>query len=43
MPRRRLAWAELRVGILVVASFTILAIAIVLISGRAGISLRNTL
>jgi len=37
MPRRRLAWAELRVGILVVASFTILAIAIVLISGRAGI------
>jgi phospholipid/cholesterol/gamma-HCH transport system substrate-binding protein len=37
MPRRRLAWAELRVGILVLASFTTLAIAIVLISGRTGI------
>src|SRR5262245_30376813 len=36
MPRKRVAWAELRVGILVVFSFTILAVAIVLISGGAG-------
>jgi phospholipid/cholesterol/gamma-HCH transport system substrate-binding protein len=36
MPRKRLAWAELRVGILVIFSFTILAVAIVLISGGAG-------
>jgi phospholipid/cholesterol/gamma-HCH transport system substrate-binding protein len=37
MPRKRLAWAELRVGILVIFSFTILAVAIVLISGGAGL------
>jgi phospholipid/cholesterol/gamma-HCH transport system substrate-binding protein len=36
MARKKLAWAELRVGILVLASFTILALAIVLISGEAG-------
>jgi phospholipid/cholesterol/gamma-HCH transport system substrate-binding protein len=36
MARKRLAWAELRVGILVIFSFTILAVAIVLISGGAG-------
>src|SRR5262245_1574951 len=36
MPRKRVAWAELRVGILVVFSFTILAVAIILISGGAG-------
>ncbi|MCI0420977.1 MAG: MlaD family protein [Acidobacteria bacterium] len=36
MARKRLAWAELRVGILVIFSFTILAIAIILISGGAG-------
>jgi phospholipid/cholesterol/gamma-HCH transport system substrate-binding protein len=35
MPRKKLAWAELRVGILVLASFTILAITIVLIGGGA--------
>ena len=37
MARRKLAWAELRVGILVLTSFTILAIAIILISGGAGL------
>jgi phospholipid/cholesterol/gamma-HCH transport system substrate-binding protein len=36
MARKRLAWAELRVGILVISSFTILAVAIVLISGGTG-------
>jgi phospholipid/cholesterol/gamma-HCH transport system substrate-binding protein len=36
MARKKLAWAELRVGILVLASFTILALALVLISGEAG-------
>jgi phospholipid/cholesterol/gamma-HCH transport system substrate-binding protein len=36
MARKRLAWAELRVGILVIFSFTILAVAIVLISEGAG-------
>lgn len=37
MPRKRVAWTELRVGILVVASFAILAITIILISGGAGL------
>ncbi len=36
MATKRLAWAELRVGILVIASFSILALAIVLISSGAG-------
>jgi phospholipid/cholesterol/gamma-HCH transport system substrate-binding protein len=36
MARKRLAWSELRVGILVIFSFTILVVAIVLISGGAG-------
>lgn len=36
MARKRLAWAELRVGMLVIFSFTILAVAIILISGGAG-------
>jgi len=37
MARKRLAWAELRVGILVIFSFAILLVAIVLISGGAGL------
>src|SRR5258706_3870175 len=36
MARKRLAWAELRVGVLVIASFTILIIALLAISGGAG-------
>lgn len=36
MARKKLAWAELRVGILVIASFTILVIALLAISGGAG-------
>jgi phospholipid/cholesterol/gamma-HCH transport system substrate-binding protein len=36
MARKKLAWAELRVGILVIASFTILIIALLAISGGAG-------
>jgi phospholipid/cholesterol/gamma-HCH transport system substrate-binding protein len=36
MATKKLAWAELRVGILVITSFSILAFAIVLISGGAG-------
>jgi phospholipid/cholesterol/gamma-HCH transport system substrate-binding protein len=36
MARKRIAWAELRVGVLVLASFTILTLAIILISGKAG-------
>jgi phospholipid/cholesterol/gamma-HCH transport system substrate-binding protein len=36
MPRRNLAWAQLRVGILVLTGVTILAIAIILIGGGAG-------
>ncbi|MEW5975320.1 MAG: MlaD family protein [Acidobacteriota bacterium] len=37
MARKHIAWAELRVGILVLTSFGILAFAIVLISGGAGL------
>lgn len=33
MPRKNLAWAQLRVGILVLTGFTVLAIAIILIGG----------
>ncbi|MFN8006558.1 MAG: MlaD family protein [Terriglobia bacterium] len=36
MARKKLAWAELRVGILVIASFTILILALLAISGGAG-------
>ncbi len=36
MAKKKLAWAELRVGILMIANFSILALAIVLISGGAG-------
>lgn len=36
MARKKLAWAELRVGVLVIASFTILIIALLAISGGAG-------
>ena len=36
MARKKLAWAELRVGILVLTSFAILVIAVVLVSGGAG-------
>jgi len=36
MPRKNLAWAQLRVGILVLTGFTILAIAIILIGGGIG-------
>jgi phospholipid/cholesterol/gamma-HCH transport system substrate-binding protein len=41
MARKRLAWAELRVGILVLTSFTILTFAIILISGKAGFFTRT--
>jgi phospholipid/cholesterol/gamma-HCH transport system substrate-binding protein len=36
MARKRLAWSELRVGMLVVTSFSILTLLIILISGKAG-------
>ena len=36
MARRSLAWTELRVGILVIMSFALLALAIFLVSGQAG-------
>ena len=36
MARKKLAWAELRVGVLVIASFTILILALLAISGGAG-------
>jgi phospholipid/cholesterol/gamma-HCH transport system substrate-binding protein len=36
MARRSLAWTELRVGILVITSFALLALAIFLVSGQAG-------
>src|SRR5581483_9839242 len=36
-PRRSLAWTELRVGLLVIASFALLALAIFYVSGQSGI------
>ncbi len=41
MARKRLAWSELHVGFLVLASFSILTLAIILISGKASIFTRN--
>ena len=35
--RRSLAWTELRVGLLVIASFALLALAIFYVSGQSGI------
>ena len=36
-PRRSLAWTELRVGLVVIASFALLALAIFYVSGQSGI------
>jgi phospholipid/cholesterol/gamma-HCH transport system substrate-binding protein len=36
MPRKNLAWAQLRVGILVLTGLTVLAVAIILIGGGSG-------
>jgi phospholipid/cholesterol/gamma-HCH transport system substrate-binding protein len=41
MAKKRLAWAELRVGILVITSFAILTFAIILIGGKAGFFTRT--
>ena len=42
-PRRSLAWTELRVGILVITSFTLLALAIFYVSGQSGFFVRKYL
>lgn len=39
--RRSLAWTELRVGILVITSFALLALAIFYISGQSGFFVPN--
>src|SRR5262249_3636879 len=39
--RRSLAWTELRVGVLVIASFALLALAIFFISGESGFLTRH--
>jgi phospholipid/cholesterol/gamma-HCH transport system substrate-binding protein len=41
MARKRLAWSELHVGVLVLASFGILTLAIILVSGKAGFFTRT--
>src|SRR5512136_1159244 len=41
MARKRLAWSELHVGFLVLASFSILTLAIILISGKTSIFTRS--
>jgi phospholipid/cholesterol/gamma-HCH transport system substrate-binding protein len=40
-PRRSLAWTELRVGILVIMSFALLAVAIFYVSGQSGFFVRK--
>jgi phospholipid/cholesterol/gamma-HCH transport system substrate-binding protein len=40
-PRRSLAWTELRVGILVITSFALLALAIFYVSGQSGFFVRK--
>src|SRR5215471_4448858 len=40
-PRRPLAWTELRVGILVITSFALLALAIFYVSGQSGFFVRR--
>jgi phospholipid/cholesterol/gamma-HCH transport system substrate-binding protein len=40
-PRRSLAWTELRVGILVILSFALLALAIFYVSGQSGFFVRK--
>ena len=39
--RRTLAWTELRVGVLVITSFALLALAIFYISGQSGFFVRK--
>ena len=41
MARKRLAWAELRVGILVITSFAVMTFTIILIGGKAGFFTRT--
>src|SRR5436309_4674575 len=40
-PRRSIAWTELRVGILVITSFALLALAIFYVSGQSGFFVRK--